>query len=60
MKPAVAYLRISKNESRSVSLDYQKAGVERVAIAHDYQIIDVQIDNGISGKAMEKQALRMK
>ncbi len=56
MKPAVAYLRISKNESRSVSLDYQKAEVERVAIVHDYQIIDVQIDNGTSGKAMANRA----
>jgi DNA invertase Pin-like site-specific DNA recombinase len=52
MKTAVAYLRISKNEARSVSLEYQKAEVERTALAHGYTLISIECDTGISGKSM--------
>lgn len=52
MKKAVGYIRISKAETRSVSLDYQAIEVSRAAIAHGYEIISIQSDDGISGKAM--------
>ena len=52
MKNAVAYLRISKNESKSVSLEYQLAEVQKAAANHGYRIVKVELDNGISGKAM--------
>ncbi len=52
MKNAVAYLRISKNESKSVSLDYQLAEVQKTANSNGYKIVQVEVDNGISGKAM--------
>jgi site-specific DNA recombinase len=52
MKTAIAYLRISKTETKSVSLEYQKAEVQRTAIAHGYNLIAIECDNGISGKSM--------
>lgn len=52
MKKAVAYIRISKSETKSVSLEYQKAEVEKTALAHGYSLIAIECDNGISGKSM--------
>lgn len=52
MKKAVAYIRISKAETRSVSLEYQQSEIEKMAIINGYQIVAVECDNGISGKAM--------
>jgi site-specific DNA recombinase len=52
MKKAVGYIRISKSETKSVSLEYQKAEVERTALAHGYSLIAIEADNGISGKSM--------
>lgn len=52
MRTAIGYLRISKNETKSVSLDYQRAEVERTALAHGYKLIGFEVDNGISGKSM--------
>jgi DNA invertase Pin-like site-specific DNA recombinase len=52
MKTGVAYIRISKNESRSMSLDYQKIEVEKLAVSKGYKLISIESDNGISGKSM--------
>ena len=52
MKKAVGYIRISKSETKSVSLEYQKAEVEKTALAHGYSLISIECDNGISGKSM--------
>lgn len=52
MKKAVGYIRISKSETKSVSLEYQTVEVTRTALAHGYNLISVQADDGISGKAM--------
>lgn len=52
MKKAVAYIRISKAETRSVSLEYQQSEIEKMALVNGYEIVSVECDNGISGKAM--------
>jgi len=52
MKKAVGYIRISKSESKSVSLEYQTAEVEQTALANGYRLIAIESDNGISGKSM--------
>lgn len=52
MKKAVAYIRISKAETRSVSLEYQTSEIERMALLNGYEIVSVECDNGISGKSM--------
>jgi site-specific DNA recombinase len=52
MKKAVGYIRISKSETKSVSLSYQQAEVEKTALAHGYTLIAIECDNGISGKSM--------
>jgi site-specific DNA recombinase len=52
VKTGIAYLRISKNESRSVSLSYQKIEVEKLAVSKGYRLISIESDNGISGKSM--------
>lgn len=52
MNKAVAYIRISKAETKSVSLEYQKAEIEKMALINGYEIVSVECDNGISGKSM--------
>ena len=56
MKTGIGYIRlskrISKNESRSVSLSYQKIEVEKLAVSKGYKLIGVESDDGISGKSM--------
>lgn len=52
MKQAVGYIRISKCESKSISLEYQRTEVEKTALAHGYTLVSIQSDNGISGKSM--------
>ncbi len=52
MQTGVGYLRISKNESRSISLEYQKIEVDKLAVSKGYKLISIESDNGISGKSM--------
>ena len=52
MKTAVGYIRISKSESKSVSLDYQQTEVEKLAVSKGYELISIESDNGLSGKSM--------
>jgi site-specific DNA recombinase len=52
VKTGIGYLRISKNESRSVSLSYQKIEVDKLAVSKGYRLISIESDNGISGKSM--------
>lgn len=55
MKNAIAYLRISKNEVKSVSIDYQLAEIQKTANSKGYEIVQVECDNGISGKSMSNR-----
>lgn len=52
MKTALAYARISKDEEGSVSLDYQQAEIRKLAKREGHRLTGIEIDNGISGKAM--------
>lgn len=52
MKTGVGYIRISKSEAKSISLDYQKSEVEKLAKLHGYKLISILSDDGISGKDM--------
>lgn len=52
MEIAVAYLRISKNESKSISIEYQKIEVEKLAVLKGYKLISIESDNGFSGKSI--------
>lgn len=52
MSTAVGYIRISKNESKSLSLEYQKVEVEKLAVSKGYTLLPIECDNGISGKSM--------
>jgi site-specific DNA recombinase len=52
MRTALGYVRISKDEEGSVSLDYQRAEIEKYCQAHGPTLIGIETDNGISGKAI--------
>lgn len=52
MSAAIGYIRISKNESKSLSLDYQTVEVEKLAVSKGYTLLAIECDNGISGKSM--------
>jgi len=53
MKRALGYRRISKDEEGSVSMDYQRAEIERYCQAHGLVLTGIEEDNGISGKSIK-------
>jgi site-specific DNA recombinase len=50
---AIGYARLSKTSDRSVSIEYQKDAIRKLADAQGYQLIAIEIDNGLSGKSVE-------
>jgi site-specific DNA recombinase len=52
---AIGYIRISKEEEGSVSLDYQKTEIRKLAKAKGYKLIRIEKDNGISGATIAKR-----
>ena len=57
MKQAIGYIRVSteRQADEGVSLDAQKAKITAWCAANDYELVDVQVDAGISGKSMGKR-----
>jgi len=53
MGTALGYIRISKEEEGSVSLEYQRAEIERYADREGYRLVGIEADEGISGKSIE-------
>ena len=47
---AIGYARISKDDEKSVSLDYQITDIQRYAKANGFELTGIEVDNGISGK----------
>jgi len=53
MKTALGYVRISKDEEGSVSLDYQETEITRLAERGGYRLVGFERDEGISGKSIK-------
>ena len=53
MKKALGYVRISKDEEGSVSMDYQRVEIERYCQTHELLLTGIEEDNGISGKSIK-------
>jgi site-specific DNA recombinase len=53
MKTAIGYTRISKEDENSVSLDYQKAEIKKLCQKEGFTLIEIETDEGISGKSIE-------
>ena len=53
MKTALGYLRISKEEEGSVSLDYQRAEIEKYCQREGLRLLGIEADEGISGKSIK-------
>ncbi len=49
MRRALGYARISKDEEGSVSLDYQRAEIEKYAVREGLDLVGIEVDNGVSG-----------
>ena len=52
MRTALGYVRISKDEEGSVSLDYQQASIREYAQKEGLDLVGIEADEGISGKAL--------
>jgi len=50
---AFGYVRVSKDGEASVSLDYQRAEIEKFCEREGVTLIGIEIDNGISGKSIK-------
>lgn len=57
MKQAIGYIRVSTEQQadEGISLDAQRAKIEAWCLANDYELVTVEVDAGISGKAMDKR-----
>jgi len=53
MKRALGYIRISKDEEGSVSLDYQRAEIEKYCEREGLRLLKIESDEGISGKSIK-------
>ena len=57
MKQAIGYVRVSTEQqaNEGVSLEAQKAKIAAWCASHDYELVQVYVDAGISGKKMENR-----
>ena len=57
MKQAIGYVRVSTEQqaNEGVSLEAQRAKIEHWCKANDYELVNVYVDAGISGKSMDKR-----
>jgi site-specific DNA recombinase len=57
MNKAIGYIRVSTEQQadEGVSLAAQRAKIEAWCMANNYELADIYIDSGISGKSMEKR-----
>jgi site-specific DNA recombinase len=57
MKQAIGYIRVSteKQANEGVSLEAQEARIAAWCTAHDYELVQVFVDAGISGKKMDNR-----
>lgn len=53
MRTALGYSRVSKDEEGSVSLDYQRAEIEKLCEREELKLIGIECDEGISGKSIK-------
>ena len=57
MKQAIGYIRVSteKQANEGVSLEAQKAKIAAWCVTNGYELVNVFVDAGISGKSMDKR-----
>jgi len=55
MKSAATYIRISKDDENSVSLDYQQTEIERLCVRESLTVTIAECDDGISGKLLSNR-----
>lgn len=53
MRTALGYTRISKDDEKSVSLDYQRAEIERRCAQEGLTLTMIETDEGLSGKSIK-------
>ena len=60
MKRAVGYCRVSTEEQakEGISLEYQKAKIEQYAKLHNLNLVEVIIDEGKSGKDLNREGIK--
>ena len=57
MKTAIGYIRVSteKRAEEGVSLDAQREKIRAWCGMHEYQLVMIEEDAGVSGKSMKKR-----
>lgn len=52
---AIGYVRLSKKNEKSVSVEYQAEAIQRLALSQNYELVSIEVDYGISGKRIENR-----
>ena len=55
MKKAIGYMRISVEDEKSLSLDYQEAAIREYAERTGLMLLRIEADNGVSGKSVKNR-----
>lgn len=57
VKQAIGYIRVSTEQQadEGISLEAQRAKISAWCTANDYELVGIEVDAGISGKAMDKR-----
>ena len=55
---AVAYVRVSKETESGLSLAHQEEKCRQLASLHEYTLVDVIVDDGESGKSLDRPGIR--
>jgi len=58
MKTALGYIRLSRDDAKSLSVEYQRAAIERLCQEHDFKLVGLEYDNGISGSHLNRDGVQ--
>ncbi len=58
MKSALGYIRISKEDDKSVSIEYQRTAIERLCQEYNLKLVGCEYDNGMTGKHLKRPGVQ--
>ena len=58
MKSALGYVRLSKEDEKSVSIEYQRAAIERLCQTYNLELVGIECDSGMTGKHLNRAGVQ--
>ena len=58
MNSALGYIRISKEDDKSLSIEYQRTAIQRLCQAYNLELVGCECDNGRTGKHLKRPGVQ--